>query len=148
MSIEKIMDSSKEIFKLDKDILSFKIYSREIKLSNKSEVLSNEVVTITNLIQEYLAFKAQITKKIFYSVNPPNCIIPPNENKKLKIILYLIPEEKLESKGYKFRFEGFIISQGEKNEGIKELLTNVIKQGNKEIGNIKKRKVNFIFEKT
>ena len=146
MSIEKIMDSSKEIFKIDKDILSFKIDSREKKSSNESEALSDEEVTITNLTQEYLAFKAQTTKKKSYSVDPPYCIIPPNETKKLKIIFYLIPEEKLESKGHKFKFEGFIISESEKNEEVKDLFANAIKKGNKVIGNIQKRNVKFIFE--
>ena len=61
MSKDLIMDQSKEIFKIDKDVLSFRInYSNLSKLSSLSsssskqlQPLSEEQILITNLTSEY-----------------------------------------------------------------------------------------------
>ena len=145
MSIEKLIDSSKEIFKLDKDILSFKINLSNSSSSEKIAIDEIEI-NVTNLTDNYLAFQTKTTKKVIYAVNPPYCIIAPNENKKIKIIMYNVPGEEIDSKDHKFKFEGFIILENEKDKDAKTLFNEYAKKGNKVVGNIEKRKVKFIFE--
>ena len=147
MSIDKIMDTSKEIFKLNKEILSFKLDENKVKSTKEKEAISEEEVIITNLTSDYLAFKTQTTKKTIYSVDPSYCIIPPNSEQKLKIVLYNFPGEKLEPKGHKFRFEGFTILESEKDSEAKVLFNEYLKKGNTVVGNILKRSVQFTNEK-
>ena len=143
MSIDKLMDTSKEIFKLDKMILSFKLDENKMKSTKEREAISEEEIIITNLTSDYLAFKTMTTKRTIYSVDPSYCIIPPKADQKLKILLYNIPGEKLEPKGHKFRFEGFTILESEKDSDAKVLFNEYIKKGNTVVGNILKRSVQF-----
>ena len=147
-----IMDVSKEIFKLNKDILLFKINPLNFnKLSSYSsqhspdhlQPLSEEEIIITNLTSEYLAFRIKTTKKENYAVNPTYCIISPNENKVINFLFYNKPGRRLDSKGHKFKFEGFIIPESRKNEDIKVLFNDYIKKGIKVVGNSQKRYVRF-----
>ena len=143
MSLDKVMDTSKEIFKLDKKILSFKIDENKMKSTKEKEALSEEEIVITNLTSDYLAFKTKTTKKTIYSVDPSYCIIPPKGDQKLKIILYNFPGEKLDPKGHKFRFEGFTILESEKDSDPKVLFNEYTQNGNTVVGNIQKRNVQF-----
>lgn len=151
MSQELVMDMSKEIFTLDKDILVFKINpSNFSKLSshsslhsNDSQPLSEENVTVTNLTSDYLAVRTKTTKKEKYAVNPLYCVIPPNGTKVLNFIYYNKIGEKNDPKGHKFKFEGFIIQENQKDEDIKKLFHDYIKNGTKVVGNAHKRYVRF-----
>ena len=151
MSHDLIMDTSKEIFKLNKDILLFKINpSNQLKLSSHSSLqssnlkpISEEDITVTNLTSDYLAFRAKTTKKDNYTVNPTYCVIPPNENKILNILLYNMIGQNLDSKGHKFKFEGFIIPESRKDEEVKDIFKDYIQKGIKVIGNSQKRYVKF-----
>ena len=149
MSHDLIMDLSKEIFKLDKEILTFKINQELIsKLSSHSsshlQALSEENITVTNLTSDYLAFRTKTTKKEFYSVNPTYCIIPPNETQILTFVFYNRIGEKIDAKNHKFKFEGFIIPETEKDEEVKTLFQNYIKNGTKVVGTTKKSHSQFI----
>ena len=155
MSHELIMDLSKEIFKLDKDILTFEIGpSIESKLSMSSlshhstdlKPLSEEELCVTNLTSDYLAFRTKTTKKEYYSVNPTYFILPPNGNQIIKFLFYNQSGKDVDPKGHKFRFEGFVINESEKDEDLKELFKNYIKSGKKVVGNIAKRYVKIIKE--
>ena len=151
MSQELVMDMSKEIFTLDKDILVFKINSSNLsKLSshsslhsNDSQPLSEENVTVTNLTSDYLAVRTKTTKKDKYAVNPLYCVIPPKSTKVLNFIYYNKIGEKNDPKGHKFKFEGFIIQENQKDEDIKKLFHDYIKNGTKVVGNAHKRYVRF-----
>ena len=144
MSIDKIMDTSKEIFKLNKEILSFKVDENKMKSTQEKEAISEEEIIITNLTSDYLAFKTMTTKKSIYSVDPSYVIIPPKAEQKLKILLYNILGEKLDPKGHKFRFEGFTILESEKDSEAKQLFNEYVKKGNTVVGNIQKRSVQFL----
>ena len=155
MSHELIMDLSKEIFKLDKDILTFEIGpSIESKLSMSSlshhstdlKPLSEEELCVTNLTSDYLAFRTKTTKKEYYSVNPTYFILPPNGNQIIKFLFYNQSGKEVDPKGHKFRFEGFVILESEKDEDLKELFKNYIKSGKKVVGNVAKRYVKIIKE--
>lgn len=150
MSDELKMDTSKEVFQLNKDILSFKInpkiYNNLISnslYSNQLQPISEEDIIVTNLTQNYLAFRTKTTKKENYSVNPIYCVISPNENKNINIVFYTKSGDKINSKGHKFRFEAFIIPESQKNEDVKDLFKKYIKNGSKVVGNIQKRHVEF-----
>ena len=151
MSHDLIMDTSKEIFKLNKNILLFKINpSNQLKLSSHSSLqssnlkpISEEDITVTNLTSDYLAFRAKTTKKDNYTVNPTYCVIPPNENKILNILLYNMIGQNLDSKGHKFKFEGFIIPESRKDEEVKDIFKDYIQKGIKVIGNSEKIYVKF-----
>ena len=145
MSFETLIDSS-EIFKIDQDIISFKMKSNNLNTSSDPIAADEIYLNITNLTNNYLAFRTKTTKKSIYAVDPPYYIIPPNETKKLKIIFFNVPGEKLDPKGHKFRFEGFTILESEKNLYPKDLFTKYINEGKKIVGNIKKRSVKFIYE--
>ena len=147
MSIDSLMDTSKEIFKIDKEILTFKIINpKNLEESSAPISISEEEILITNLTQSYLAFQIKTTKKNIYAVNPSHCIISPNEVKKIKLILYKVKDEELDPKKHKFRFEGFIISENDKEKDAKNLFNDYIKKGNKVIGNIQKRSVKYFIE--
>ena len=151
MSRDLIMDVSKEIFTLNKEILSFKINQSNLsRLSSHSSIhagnlqpLSEEDILITNLTSEYLAFRTKTTKKENYSVNPTYCIIPPNGTQVLNFVFYNKSGEKLDPKGHKFKFEGFIIPESQKNEDVKNIFQDYIKNGKKVVGNSQKRYVEF-----
>ena len=146
MSFESLLDTSKEVFSLNKDIIVFNIKSNNIKASSSPIAVTESDISIKNLTNDYLAFRTKTTKKSLYAVNPTYYIIPPNETKIIRIILYNVPGEKMETKGHKFRFEGFIINENEKDKDVKELFIDYQNKGDKIIGNIHKRNVQYIYE--
>ena len=136
------MDVSKELFKLDKNELNFIINSAMIsKLSSSSihsvhlKPLSETEVTVTNLTSDYIALRAKTNIKENYSVHPNYCVLSPNGTQLIKIIFYDKPGHKISSKGHKFRFEGFVIPEAQKNEPLKELFKDYIKKETKVQGN-------------
>jgi len=154
MPKDLVMDESKEVFKLDKDVLSFRInYSNLSKLSSLSsssskqlQPLSEEQILITNLTSEYLAFRTKTTKKELYIVNPTFCIIPPNSTQVLNFKFHNKPGEKLDPKNHKFKFQGFIIPESKKDLDVKELIKEYTQNGEKVVGNEKKCCVKFLEE--
>ena len=147
---ELVMDVSKEIFTLNKEILSFKINPQNSKLSSHSSIhsgdikpLSEENIEVTNLTSDYLAFRTKTTKKEHYAVNPTYCVIPPNGTKSLNFVFYNKTGGKINPKGHKFKFEGFIIPEAQKDEDIKKIFQENIKKGKKVVGNSQKRYVQF-----
>ena len=146
MSLAPLIDSSNKVFEIDKDIISFKINSNSCDSSSELIPIGEEEISITNLTQDYLAFRAKTTKSSNYAVNPSHFILSPNEIKKIKIIVYNVSGE-TDTKDHKFKFEGFAIIENEKDKDVKELFYKYIKKGNKIKGNIIKRNVKYIYEK-
>ena len=154
MKDELIMDQSRELFTFNKDELIFKINEcNQSKLSSHSsqhsgelKQLSEEEIIVKNLTSDFLAFRTKTTKKQYYALSPTYCVIPPNGTQNLSIILYNQSGQKIDPKGHKFKFEGFIISKNEKDENIKNLFHEYIKNGTKVVGNIKKKSAKFIVE--
>lgn len=144
------MDTSKEIFTIDKDILSFKINSDYVNRASTSErptIVSENEFEIRNITNKYIAFRIKTTKKQYYTVNPSYCVIPPNSNQKINLMYYLIPGEKVSSSGHKFKIEGFIISDSEKDENVKEIFSKYSSNKMKVEGNVQKRFVQFVEDK-
>ena len=143
-----IMDVSKEVFKLNKEFLSFRINKELFSHSSSHlEPQSEEDIIVTNLTSNYLAFRTKTTKKENYLVNPTYCIIPPNGTQVLNFTFHNKTGAKLDIKNHKFKFEGFIIKESEKDEDIKNLFQKYIINGTLVVGNIKKCHSQFIEEK-
>ena len=49
MSLETLMDSSQEIFQLNKDIISFKINKKDLKANDEPISISEDEIKVTNI---------------------------------------------------------------------------------------------------
>ena len=145
MSSELNFDNSKEVFSLDKEILSFKLDISELLESEpiKSSISSETEIKITNLTNDYIAFRTKTTKKKYYTVQPSLFVIPPKEIKNVKISFFVKEGEKPKWHGHKFRFEGFVIQPNEKDMEPKNIFSEYIKKGETVIGNSQKTFVRF-----
>lgn len=145
MSSELILDNSKEIFELDKEILSFKLNKEDLpkEKPTKSTITSNNKIKITNLTEDYLAFRTKTTKRLYYVVNPTYCIIPPKELKEINIQFILKEGEIPKLSGHKFKFEGFVIQENEKDKEPKHLFIEYSQKGQPVVGNSQKTFVQF-----
>ena len=146
MSLSKLIDSSKKIFEINNEIISFNINQDNFESSSEYIAIGEEEISITNVTQDYLALRAKSTKATIYAVNPSHFILSPNEIKKIKIIVYKVPGG-MDTKDHKFRFEGFIIKENEKDKDVKQLFSDYIEKGDKIEGNIIKRNVKYIYDK-
>ena len=142
-------DLSEKIFEIDKENILFKIndsYINEItfnKSSNNIRLISVCEIFVKNLTSEYIIFRVQTSRKKYYLVNPSYCILNPNENKSIDISYYQGKEE-VNPIGHKFKFEGFIIKEDEKDNSPKDIFFNYQNNHEKVKGTIIKKKVEFI----
>lgn len=161
MTSDLIMEKLEKLEKLfivgnEEDMIEFKInkfsLNRDINDTSSSTLknfilASQKNIKIRNLSKEYISFRVQTTKKANYIIKPCYFIISPNDIINIEILFYINPEEKINSKGHKFQFEGFIISKEEKDKGAKKLFFDYISQGKKVKGAIVKKYASFIEEK-
>ena len=142
MSSELILDNSKEVFKLDKEFLSFKINIENLSEQEpiKSNIKSQNEIKITNLTDDYLAFRTKTTKKAYYDVSPTYC----KEIKTIIISFFLKEGEIPKFNGHKFRFEAFVILENEKDKEAKVLFNDYAVKGQPVVGNFKKTFVQFM----
>ena len=145
MSSEIILDNTKAIFKLDKEILSFKLNKEDLPKDEptKSTITSNNKINVTNLTEDYLAFRTKTTKRLYYNVSPIYCIIPPKESKEINIQFIINEGEIPKLSGHKFKFEGFKIQEDEKDKDPKNLFIEYIQKSQPVIGNSQKTFVQF-----
>ena len=138
------IDNSKEVFKLDKECLKFKLNT-----DNLSEIISSDLpkseneIKVTNLTDDYLAFRTKTTKKFYYSIKPTHCIIPPKQEINISIVFSAKQGEKVNLHGHKFKFEGFIISEEEKDKEAKDLFNEYTQKGTTVVGSTQKTFVLF-----
>ena len=139
------LDGLREVFKLDKEVISFNLNSdiSENEPSKSSINLENDI-KVSNLTEEYLAFRVKATKKLYYSVKPTYCIIPPKEEKTIIIKFILKKGEIPKLQGHKFKFEGFIIQENEKEKEAKNLFNEYTQKGEQVVGNLQKTFVQFL----
>ena len=145
MSVELNLDNSREVFKLDKEVLSFTLNSENIseKEPSKTSINIENDLKVTNLTEDYIAFRVKTTKKLYYSVQPTYCIIPPKEQKTIIIKFFLKEGEIPKLHGHKFKFEGFIIQEDEKEKEAKNLFNEYTQKGEQVFGNCQKTFVQF-----
>jgi hypothetical protein len=148
---EIIMDSSSPIFTLDKQVLQFKInpriYSQNIE--NNSDInnlppASVCTLIVTNLTDNYIAFRSKTTKKELYVVNPPYVIIEPNKNQTIIMKFYMKTRRLPSGEKHKFKFEGIVIDESDINKPPKQIFDQVIRNNIKVKGNTCKCNVEFI----
>ena len=144
-SPELVFDNSKEVFHLDKEVISFNLNIENISEEEplKSELKSETELKITNLSDNYIVFRTKTTKKLYYSVTPTYCIIPPKEIKNIKIVFWIKEGEIPKLHGHKFKFEAFSIDENEKDKEPKELISEYIQKGTPVTGNSQKTFVQF-----
>ena len=140
MSELNIIDSSKNLFSIDKKVIVFEINNEKkntlsninINISNTSShyalYISHTSIIVTNLTSEYLSLRTKTTKKKNYNVYPSYCILSPNSEKKIDFKYFINEGEKISNSGHKFKFEGFIISNEEKDIDSKILFNKYISQ--------------------
>ena len=140
------LDSSTPVIKSDNNPnLIFKINLKDY--SNKLHIISLTSVLIKNISHNYVALRVRTTKKFYYAVDPIYTILPPNSEKKIKIQYNSKSNEEITSLGHKFRFEGFIIDDKEKNnQNILGLFQQYIKSQKIVKGNIIKKNVILVDE--
>lgn len=145
MMPELKFDNTKEVFKLDKEILSFKLDINNLSELEpiKQPITSETEIKITNLTDDYLIFRTKTTKKLYYRVQPTFCTLSPKEIKNIKIIFNLKEGEKPKFNGHKFRFEGFVIQENEKDIEPKILFHEYTQKGATVVGNSQKTFVQF-----
>jgi len=149
MASEMIYDESEEIFQIEEKIITFKIKQDKnlnissSKISEELNLISKSKIIIKNVLNEYIAFRVKTTKKKNYIVNPSYCIIKPNDSIEINIFYYIKEGEDIISNGHKFKFEGFVISEEEKEKSAKDLFYE--KRNQKVKGTIIKKKVKFEF---
>ena len=139
MSELNIVDSSVELFSMDKKVITF-----QINHNNKQDISENNInasisshqtiklgktsLIVTNLTSEYISLRTKTTKKKNYFVYPSYCNISPNSQQKLDFNYFVKEGEEVSNVGHKFKFEGFIISPEEKDQESKMLFNKYISQ--------------------
>ena len=157
MSSELKIDTSSQIIKINSRSLVFKINPKTLSEKLKSEKEKNNLnkyilisecfIKIENISTNYVAIRVRTTKKYCYNVEPTYSIIAPNTFEKIKILYYIKSGEEISSQGHKFRFEGIIIEQKEKNtKNIFGLFQQYIQKGIVVKGNSIIKNVNFIYD--
>ena len=128
-----LSDQTEKIFKIENepDTIQFKINSSfsynniDINSSTNTTSLlltSQTEINIRNISNEFICFRIQSTKPTNYKINPDYSILTPKKILNIKIYFYIDQKEKINPSEHKFKFEGFIISEKEKNKEPKNLL--------------------------
>lgn len=144
MSAELLLDNSKEVFQLDKDVLSFRLDTEDLSevISKKLQKSENDV-KVKNITDDYIAFRTKTTKKAYYSVEPVHCVIPPKGEQIVKISFSAKEGERIKLHGHKFRFEGFVIPADEKDKNAKDIFYEYTQKGVPVVGNSQRTFVQF-----
>jgi hypothetical protein len=150
MSSQLMIEQIENIFQIEEDDIKFKInrnYINNLLSSNLFQninLISSSQIVVKNLTTEYISLRVKTTKKQNYTVEPSYFILNPSETKLINIYYYINKMEEVNEKGHKFKFEGFVIKESEKNKNIKNIFADYIKSGTKVRGNVVKKYVKFI----
>ena len=147
-----IMKTSDPVIKLNKPLITFKINSSYFNLFPIKKINTNDdlipisecEINVTNITTNYVAVRVRTTKKNNYTVDPTFCTLSPNSTIKITIYIYLNQNEKLSSRGHKFRFEGVIIPDKLLNKDTREIFSELTKNKIEVKGNSLKRLVELI----
>jgi hypothetical protein len=150
MSSQLMIEKIENIYQIEEDDIKFKInrnYINNLLSSNLFQninLISSSQIAVKNLTTEYISLRVKTTKKQNYTVEPSYFILNPSETKLINIYYYINKMEEVNEKGHKFKFEGFVIKESEKNKNIKNIFADYIKSGTKVRGNVVKKYVKFI----
>ena len=160
MSNELKFESSTQVIKSNNSEIIFKLRKKETIIKEKGKEKNNislkkgniiyvdeTIVRVNNISNKYVALRVRTTKKNYYTVEPIYSIIKPNSFVNIKIFYHSNPDEKINLIGHKFKFEGFIIDDKDKNsKNIFNLFQQVINKSIKVKGNSITKYVKFIKE--
>ena len=157
MNSELIINQSEKLFIIEDedDTIQFKINNNSLNTNIedtssstiKDLILASQTkIKIRNISNEFISFRVKTTKKKNYIVKPCYYILSPKEILNIKIIYYIHRGENINTKGHKFKFEGFIISNDEKEENPKKLFLDYITKGKNVKGTVIKKYASFIEE--
>ena len=138
-----ISNKSTIIFKINKSNLSSQLNSSQ---NNAFIPISENDFYLTNITSNYVAYRARITKKKYYTVEPSHLVISPNTNIKIKITFFFNPKEKFPPEGHKFRFEGIIIPNNIKDKDSRDIFEEFALNKKEVKGNSIRKVVEFIFD--
>lgn len=152
-----LSDQTEKLFKIEneQDTIQFKINSSFSfnNIGNKSSLNSTNLlltsqteINIRNISNEFICFRIQSTRQTNYKITPSYSILTPKKILNIKIYFYIDQKEKINPSEHKFKLEGFIISEKEKNKDPNNLFMNYISKGKKVKGTIIKKNASFINE--
>ena len=153
MSEEIIFDSSSPVITINQSSLVFKINQKNFQTqsqlpqnSNSLFPLSQTEILLTNLTSSYVAYRARITKKKFYQVEPSHMILPPNSNITIKITFFHNFSLPFPPQGHKFRFEGIMIPNNMKRTDAWKIYEEFSKNKTEVKGNSIRKVAEFVFD--
>jgi hypothetical protein len=153
MSEEIIFDSSSPVITINQSSLIFKINQKYFQTqsqlpqnSNSLFPLSQTEILLTNLTSSYVAYRARITKKKFYQVEPSHMILPPNSNITIKITFFHNFSLPFPPQGHKFRFEGIMIPNNMKRTDAWKIYEEFSKNKTEVKGNSIRKVAEFVFD--
>ena len=153
MSEEIIFDSSSPVITINQSSLIFKINQKYFQTqsqlpqnSNSLSPLSQTEILLTNLTSSYVAYRARITKKKFYQVEPSHMILPPNSNITIKITFFHNFSLPFPPQGHKFRFEGIMIPNNMKRTDAWKIYEEFSKNKTEVKGNSIRKVAEFVFD--
>ena len=152
MSSQLKIEQVENLYQIEDDNIKFKInrnYINNLLSSNLFQnvnLISSSQIVVKNLSKEYVSVRAKTTKKQNYTVEPSYWILNPSEAKIINIYYYINKVEEINEKGNKFKFEGFVIKENEKDKNIKNIFADYIKSGTKVRGQVVKKNVKFIVD--
>ena len=152
MSSQLMIEQVENLYQIEDDNIKFKInrnYINNLLSSNLFQnvnLISSSQIVVKNLSKEYVSVRAKTTKKQNYTVEPSYWILNPSEAKIINIYYYINKVEEINEKGNKFKFEGFVIKENEKDKNIKNIFADYIKSGTKVRGQVVKKNVKFIVD--
>ena len=153
MSEEIIFDSSSPVITINQSSLVFKINQKYFQTqsqlpqnSNSLSPLSQTEILLTNLTSSYVAYRARITKKKFYQVEPSHMILPPNSNITIKITFFHNFSLPFPPQGHKFRFEGIMIPNNMKRTDAWKIYEEFSKNKTEVKGNSIRKVAEFVFD--
>jgi len=147
-----MIEQVENLYQIEDDNIKFKInrnYINNLLSSNLFQnvnLISSSQIVVKNLSKEYVSVRAKTTKKQNYTVEPSYWILNPSETKIINIYYYINKVEEINEKGNKFKFEGFVIKENEKDKNIKNIFADYIKSGTKVRGQVVKKNVKFIVD--
>lgn len=145
MSSQLKIEQVENLYQIEDDNIKFKInrnYINNLLSSNLFQnvnLISSSQIVVKNLSKEYVSVRAKTTKKQNYTVEPSYWILNPSEAKIINIYYYINKVEEINEKGNKFKFEGFVIKENEKDKNIKNIFADYIKSGTKVRGQVVKK---------
>ena len=153
MSTEVKFDSSSPVITINQSSLVFKINQKNFqtqslqpKNSNILSPMSQTEILLTNLTSSYVAYRARITKKKFYQVEPSHMVLPPNSNIAIKITFFHNFKLPFPPQGHKFRFEGIVIPNNMKKLDAFKIFEEYAQNQTEVKGNSIRKIAEFIFD--